>query len=102
MMLRAKKLPAHYKRGFGIKPLASPRKDCLDLLQVVPMPQKKTPAEDICGCWDKDPGDDLLLHGLSHTTIGAAVFHFRVRDGIGWYHSAVITRERVEGRGFID
>ena len=46
----------------------------------------------------KDPGDDLLLHGLSHTTIGAAVFHFRVRDGIGWYHSAVVTRERVEGR----
>ena len=33
-----------------------------------------------------------------HTTIGAAAFHFRVRDGIGWYHSAVITRERVEGR----
>ena len=50
---------------------------------------------------DKDPGDDLLLHGLSHTTIGAAVFHFRVRDGIGWYHSANVTRERVEGRGFI-
>ena len=46
----------------------------------------------------KDPGDDLLLHGLGHTTIGAAVFHFRVRDGIGWYHSAFVTRERVEGR----
>ena len=49
-------------------------------------------------CFKKNPGDDLLLHGLSHTTIGAAVFHFRVRDGIGWYHSAVVTRERVEGR----
>ena len=49
-------------------------------------------------CLDKGPGDDLLLHGLSHTTIGAAVFHFRVRDGIGWCHSAVVTRERVEGR----
>ena len=49
-------------------------------------------------CVYKGPGDDLLLHGLSHTTIGAAVFHFRVRDGIGWYHSAVVTRERVEGR----
>ena len=33
-----------------------------------------------------------------HTTIGAAAFHFRVRDGIGWCHSAIITRERVEGR----
>ena len=35
---------------------------------------------------------------LVHTTIGAAAFHFRVRDGIGWCHSAMITRERVEGR----
>ena len=34
-----------------------------------------------------------------HTTIGAAAFHFRVRDGIGWFHSAMVTRERVEGRG---
>jgi hypothetical protein len=34
-----------------------------------------------------------------HTTIGAAAFHFRVRDGIGWFHSAMFTRERVEGRG---
>ena len=45
--------------------------------------------------WDKAPGDDLLLHGLSHTTIGAAAFHFRVRDGIGWGHSAKVARERV-------
>ena len=44
---------------------------------------------------DKAPGDDLLLHGLSHTTIGAAAFHFRVRDGIGWDHSANFTRELV-------
>jgi hypothetical protein len=43
----------------------------------------------------KDPGDDLLSHGLSHTTIGAAAFHFRVRDGIGWFHSANFTRETV-------
>ncbi len=37
-----------------------------------------------------------------HTTIGAAAFHFRVRNGIGWCHSAIVTRERVEGRGSID
>ena len=37
-----------------------------------------------------------------HTTIGACAFHFRVRDGIGWYHSAVVTRERVEGRRLLD
>src|SRR6478752_7779885 len=34
-----------------------------------------------------------------HTTIGAYAFHFRVRNGIGWDHAAIITRERVEGRG---
>ena len=44
---------------------------------------------------DEAPGDDLLLHGLSHTTIGATAFHFRVRDGIGWDHSANVTRELV-------
>ncbi|SON87047.1 hypothetical protein XAP412_740007 [Xanthomonas phaseoli pv. phaseoli] len=32
---------------------------------------------------------------MSHTTIGAAAFHFRVRDGIGWFHSANFTRETV-------
>ena len=64
--------------------------------------RKEKPRFTGSGVLDKDPGDDLLLHGLSHTTIGASVFHFRVRDGIGWYHSAVVTRERVEGRGFID
>ena len=37
-----------------------------------------------------------------HTTIGAAAFHFRVRNGIGWFHSAMVTRERVEGRGPVD
>ena len=31
-----------------------------------------------------------------HTTIGAAAFHFRVRDGIGWDHSAMAAREGVE------
>src|SRR5690606_8991797 len=49
--------------------------------------------------WDKAPGDDLLLHGERHTTIGAAAFHFRVRDGIGWFHSAMVARETVERRG---
>ena len=47
--------------------------------------------------WGKAPGDDLLLHGLSHTTIGAVAFHFRVREGIGWFHNAMVTRETVGG-----
>ena len=28
------------------------------------------------------------------TTIGAAAFHFRVRDGNGWFHRAMVTRGR--------
>ena len=42
--------------------------------------------------------DDLLLHGLSHTTIGAGAFHFRVRDGIGWFHTADVTEQAGEAR----
>ena len=62
------------------------------------MSQKsKPPLREQRGFGGKAPGDDLLSHGLSHTTIGAAAFHFRVRDGIGWFHSANFTRERVGG-----
>ena len=46
------------------------------------------------GLWDEAPGDDLLLHGLSHTTIGAGAFHVRVRDGIGWDHTAMVARKK--------
>ena len=42
------------------------------------------------------PSDDLLLHGLGHTTIGACAFHFRVRDGIGWFHTAIVTGQAVD------
>ena len=28
------------------------------------------------------------------TTIGAAAFHFRVRNGTGWFHRALVTRGR--------
>ena len=59
--------------------------------------KKQIPAACAAGILGKAPGDDLLSHGLSHTTIGAAAFHFRVRDGIGWFHSADFTRERDGG-----
>src|SRR6185437_8075064 len=39
------------------------------------------------------PGSVLLLHGECQTTIGAGAFHFRVRDGIGWDHTAMAARE---------
>ena len=31
------------------------------------------------------------------TTIGAAAFHFRVRDGNGWFHRAMVTRSGAQG-----
>ena len=39
------------------------------------------------------PGDDLLFHRLSDSTIGAVWFHGRVRDGIGWFTDAMATRQ---------
>ena len=39
------------------------------------------------------PGDDLLFHRLSDSTIGAVEFHGRVRDGIGWDTDAMATRQ---------
>lgn len=65
------------------------------LMEAKCLHKKQTPAARATGVWDKNPGDDLLSHGLGHTTIGAAAFHFRVRDGIGWFHSANFTRETV-------
>ena len=51
----------------------------------------------------KEPGSNCLEPGIylattySHktyrlTTIGAAAFHFRVRNGTGWFHCALVTR----------
>src|SRR3954467_5130496 len=58
----------------------------------------KNPQTIRSGGFDKAPGSDLLSHGLSHTTIGACAFHFRVRDGIGWDHAAVSAREAEQRR----
>ena len=38
------------------------------------------------------PGGDLLFRRLGVSTIGAAAFHGRVRDGIGWFDGAMTTR----------
>ena len=58
----------------------------------------KSPASIEAGLGDKALAMTYSCMRM-HTTIGAAAFHFRVRDGIGWFHSAIFTRERVEGRG---
>lgn len=39
------------------------------------------------------PGDVLLFQRLSVSTIGAAWFHVRVRDGIGWVTGAMATKQ---------
>src|ERR1700722_7410067 len=44
---------------------------------------------------NKALSSDLLLHGLSHTTIGAGAFHCRVRDGNGWDHTAITAEQAV-------
>ena len=44
-------------------------------------------------CLHEKPGSDLLWHGNCHTTIGAEHFHFRVRNGIGWFLLAIAARQ---------
>ncbi len=34
------------------------------------------------------------------TTIGAVAFHFRVRNGTGWFHHALVTRGQPRLRGW--
>ena len=45
-----------------------------------------------------EPGKDLATtysrRTYRPTTIGAAAFHFRVRNGTGWFHHALVTRGR--------
>ena len=42
--------------------------------------------------WIGRPGGDLLSRALRHSTMGAGVFHVRVRDGIGCGLPAMATR----------
>ena len=41
---------------------------------------------------DTEPGGVLLFRRLGGSTIGAAWFHGRVRDGIGWGTGAMTTK----------
>ena len=40
------------------------------------------------------PGNDLLFHVLRQSTIGAEGLDYRVRNGIGYYTFAIITRHK--------
>ena len=45
---------------------------------------------------NSEPGGVLLFQRLSGSTIGAAWFHGRVRDGIGWVTGAMAARANVQ------
>ena len=74
---------------------AAPTKACHRAKSLPLLQAKKNPAAFGSGVLGLNPDDDLLSHSLGCTTIGAATFHFRVRDGIGWFHSANFIRETV-------
>ena len=46
--------------------------------KILILPEERKKAE---GEKKKKPGDDLLSHGQSRSTIGEEAFHGRVRDG---------------------
>ena len=55
--------------------------------------QSKTPADRLtCGCLVLATSYSRTAY--RRTTIGAAAFHCRVRNGNGWRHCAIITRVR--------
>ena len=55
--------------------------------------QKKSPNIAVEAFLVYKPGSDLLSHGNSHTIIGDDLFHFRVRDGIGWGQVSMAARK---------
>jgi hypothetical protein len=68
------------------------------VLDTISFTQEWTPKK-----YKKEPGSNCLEPGIylattySHktyrlNTIGAAAFHFRVRNGTGWFHCALVTR----------
>ena len=46
------------------------------------------------------PGGDLLSHVLRRSTMGAAGFHGRVRNGVGWDTRAMTTRSSKNPRSW--
>jgi hypothetical protein len=56
---------------------------------------KKTPASAIPGFTIKSLAVTYFHMGKPHTIIGAEQFHFRVRDGIGWFPLAKAARQTV-------
>ena len=53
--------------------------------------QKKAHRE--MGFWIKSLAMTYFHMATCHTIIGAKRFHFRVRDGIGWFTLAMLTKQ---------
>ena len=51
----------------------------------------RAPVEAHRNC-KKPPGNDLFSHTSQCSIVSATTFHFRVRDGNGWFHRALITK----------
>ena len=54
---------------------------------------KKTQAVDKLGLGSKSLAIPYFRMANCHTIIGANRFHFRVRDGIGWFTLAMVTKQ---------
>ena len=57
--------------------------------------QKKAPTSYVGAFRNKCPAVSYFHMGKPHTIIGAKRFHFRVRDGIGWFPLAMAARQTV-------
>ena len=53
----------------------------------------KTPVIGL-GFWIRRLAMTYFRMGRPHTIIGAAAFHFWVRHGIRWYHSAIVAKHK--------
>ena len=62
-------------------------------LQRTRLRPKKNPAFSGQGFHDRSLAVTYSHMGKPHTTIGAERFHFRVRDGIGWFTLAIAARQ---------
>jgi len=62
-------------------------------------PNDNAPVEIDRGVADAEgeSDDDLLSHEKDRTIIGAGAFHGPVRDGKGWFHSAMVVRHWGDG-----
>ena len=59
--------------------------------------KKESPARFRAGLSGRTLAATYSDMAYGHTTIGAERFHFRVRNGIGWFPFAITARENLSG-----